>query len=66
MSSLLVGTLIIVSLFLFSKLIQRLSDLQISNVLHSIGDRGRAVICELFPPLSEKRAACRRDGRDRS
>lgn len=52
-SSLLVGTLIIISLFFFSKLIQRLSDLQISNVLHSIGDRGRAVILELFPPISE-------------
>ena len=52
-SSLLVGALIIVSLFLFSKLIQRLGDLQISNVLHSIGDRGRAVIGELFPPIAE-------------
>ncbi len=52
-SSLLVGVLIIVSLFLFSKLIQRLGDLQISNVLHKIGDRGRAVIRELFPPLPE-------------
>ncbi len=50
-SSLLVGALIIASLFLFSKLIQRLGDLQISNVLHSVGDRGRAVIRELFPPL---------------
>ncbi len=53
LSSLLVGVLIIVSLFLFSKLIQRLSDLQISNVLHTIGDRGRAVIRELFPQLPE-------------
>jgi uncharacterized membrane protein len=52
-SSLLVGVLIIVSLFLFSKLIQRLGDLQISNVLHSIGDQGRAVISELFPPIAE-------------
>ncbi|MGO9427515.1 DUF2254 domain-containing protein, partial [Rhodoblastus sp.] len=52
-SSLLVGGLIIVSLFLFSKLIQRLGDLQISNVLHTIGDRGRAVIRELFPQLPE-------------
>ena len=52
-SSLLVGALIIVSLFLFSKLIQRLGDLQISNVLHSMGDRGRAVISELFPPIAE-------------
>lgn len=52
-SSLLVDVLIIVSLFLFSKLIQRLGDLQISNVLHSIGDRGRAVISELFPPIAE-------------
>jgi uncharacterized membrane protein len=53
LSVLLVGILIIVSLLLFSKLIQRLGDLQISNVLHTIGDRGRAVIRELFLQLPE-------------
>ena len=52
-SSLLVGVLIVLSMLLFAKLIQRLGDLQISNVLHSIGDRGRAVISELFPPIAE-------------
>jgi len=51
-SSLLVGVLIVLSMLLFAKLIQRLGDLQISNVLHSIGDRGRAVIIELFPPIA--------------
>ena len=33
--------LIIVSMLMFSRLMQRLSDLQISNVLHLIGDQGR-------------------------
>ncbi len=47
-SSIVVGILIIVSMLLFSRLMQRLSDLQISNVLHLIGDQGRAVIADMF------------------
>jgi uncharacterized membrane protein len=49
LSALLVGVFIIASMFLFARLIQRLNDLQISNVLRLIGDRGRAVIHEMFP-----------------
>lgn len=51
-SSLFVAIMILYSLLLFSRLMQRLSDLQISNVLHAIGDQGRAIIRELFPPIS--------------
>ena len=40
-SSLLVATLLIVSMLLFSRLVQGLIDLQITNVLRSIGNRGR-------------------------
>jgi hypothetical protein len=36
-----VGILIVVSMLLFARLMQRLNDLQITNVLHLIGDQGR-------------------------
>jgi uncharacterized membrane protein len=42
-SNLLVATMLIVSMLLFSRLMQRLTDLQIGSVLRLIGDRGRAV-----------------------
>jgi uncharacterized membrane protein len=51
-SSLFVAIMILYSLLLFSRLMQRLSDLQISNVLHALGDQGRAIIDELFPQIS--------------
>jgi uncharacterized membrane protein len=47
-SSLLVGAMLILSMLLFSKLVQRLSDLQITNVLHFVGDKGREVIQDMF------------------
>ena len=50
-SSMLVATLLIVSMLLFSLLVQRLSDLQITNVLRLIGDRGREVIHDMFSPF---------------
>jgi uncharacterized membrane protein len=40
-SSLLVAVLLILSVVLFSRLIQRVNDLQITNVLRTIGDKGR-------------------------
>ena len=49
-STLLVSVFILASMFLFARLIQRLSDLQISNVLRLVGNRGRAVIEGMFPP----------------
>ena len=45
---LLVGVMIIVSMLMFARLMQRLGDLQIGNVLHLVGDRGRAVISNMF------------------
>ena len=47
-SMLLVGIMIVTSMLLFSRLMQRLGDLQIGNVLHLVGDQGRAVIGEMF------------------
>jgi uncharacterized membrane protein len=47
-SVLLVAGLLIVSMLLFSWLVQRLRDLQIVNVLRLIGDKGRQVIQEMF------------------
>ena len=58
-SSLLVGVMIIVSMLLFARLMQRLGDLQIGNVLHLVGDRGRTVIGEMFMRLDDNSAAPR-------
>jgi uncharacterized membrane protein len=52
-SSLAVVGLVIVSMLLFARLIQRLNDLQISSVLKTIGDRGRDVIREMFQRLDD-------------
>ena len=49
----LVGLMIIVSMLLFAKLMQRLGDLQIGNVLHLVGDQGRAVIRDMYRPLDD-------------
>jgi uncharacterized membrane protein len=53
-SVLLVTVMLILSMLLFARLVQSLNDLQITNVLHSIGDRGRAVIREMFERLDER------------
>jgi uncharacterized membrane protein len=44
----LVGILLLASVLLFSCLVQRLAKLQIANVLHLIGDKGREVIRHTF------------------
>ena len=56
-SMLLVGIMIIISVLAFSRLMQRLGDLQIGNVLHLVGDQGRAVIGEMFRRLDDASAA---------
>ena len=48
-STLLVGGLTMASTLLFALLVQRITSLQITNVLQFIGERGRAVIRETFP-----------------
>jgi uncharacterized membrane protein len=47
-SLMLVGILLLVSMLLFSWLVQRLVRLQISNVLQVVGDKGRGVIREMY------------------
>jgi uncharacterized membrane protein len=47
-SLMLVGILLLVSMLLFSWLVQRLVRLQISNVLQFVGDKGRQVIREMY------------------
>jgi uncharacterized membrane protein len=50
----LVAGLLVLSMILFSQLVKRLSDLQITSVLHVIGNSGRKVIREMFQRLDEK------------
>jgi uncharacterized membrane protein len=47
-SSLLVAIMLVVSMLLFARLVQRLTDLQIGNVLQLIGNKGREVVRSLF------------------
>ena len=47
-STILVGLLLVASMLLFARLMQRLTDLQITNVLNLIGDKGREVIRVMF------------------
>ena len=56
-STLLVAILLISSMLLFSRLVQRLTDLQITSVLQLIGDKGREVIRDTFRHLDERPAA---------
>lgn len=49
LSTVIVLALLVASTFLFARLVRGLSDLQISNTLRLIGDRGRVVIKEMFP-----------------
>jgi uncharacterized membrane protein len=55
-SCLVVGVMLILSMFLFALLVQRLTDLQVTNVLRLIGDKGREVIHDVFEHI-EKRPA---------
>jgi uncharacterized membrane protein len=50
----LVTGLLVLSMLLFSRLVKRLGDLQINNVLRVIGNTGRQVIREMFQRLDEK------------
>jgi uncharacterized membrane protein len=52
-SVLMVVAMLILSMLLFARLVQSLSDLQINNVLQLIGDRGREVIRAMFERLDE-------------
>ena len=50
-SVMLVVVLLILSMVVFAGLVSRLNDLQIGNVLHVIGQKGREVIQAMFPRL---------------
>jgi uncharacterized membrane protein len=63
-STLLAALMVIVSVILFSLLVQRLNDLQISNVLHVIGDKGRQVIREMYPRRNDKKVDMQKAKRD--
>ncbi len=53
-SGFVVAALLLLSVLLFSALMKGLSDLQITNVLHTIGDTGREIMREMFQRLDEK------------
>ena len=55
-SILLVGTLLVASMLLFSKLVQRLTALQITSVLQLIGKRGRSVIQDMLETFRQQAA----------
>jgi len=53
-SGVVVAGLLLLSMLLFSALMKGLTDLQITYVLHVIGDKGREVLREMFQRLDEK------------
>ena len=59
-SVLLVAILLVSSMLLFSWLVQRLTALQITSVLQLIGDKGRAVIRDMFETLERRSAPGRK------
>src|SRR5215471_21338467 len=54
LSALLVAALLIASMLLFAVLVQRLIDLQVTNVLQLIGNKGRQAIADTFRRLDEQ------------
>jgi uncharacterized membrane protein len=54
LSGVLVAGLLLLSMLLFSALMKGLRDLQITYVLHTIGDRGRDVLRETFQRVDEE------------
>lgn len=52
-STLLVTVLLIISMLVFARLVQRLNDIQITAVLQLIGRKGREVIRDMFPRLDK-------------
>ena len=52
-STLLVGALVVVSMLAFTELIRSVSDLQVQNVLQTIGMRGRSVVHAMFPRIAD-------------
>ncbi len=63
-SGFVVAGLLLLSMLLFSALMKGLSDLQITNVLRVIGDKGREVIREMFQRIDEKANSQSKRGRE--
>jgi len=53
-SLVIVVILLILSMIVFARLVRRVSDLQITNTLHTLGDHGRIVLKETFDRLDSK------------
>lgn len=56
-SALFVAALVVLSMLLFSFLVQRVNSIRIANVLQMIGDEGRRVIHETFRHLDKRPSA---------
>ncbi len=54
-ATMLVGLLVIASMFAFVGMVGSLNDMQIHNVLRGVGNRGRQVIADMYQPLSAER-----------
>jgi uncharacterized membrane protein len=63
LSGVVVAGLLLLSMLLFSALMKGLRDLQITYVLHTIGDRGRDVLRETFQRLDEEEDSQSKRGR---
>ncbi len=64
-SGIAVAGLLLLSMLLFSAMMKGLLNLQITYVLHVIGDKGREVIRETFQRLDEKAKSQSRSGQER-
>ena len=60
-SGVLVAIMLILSMLLFSRLVQRLTDLQVTSVLQLIGDKGREVIRSMFVRVDDAGMAAARN-----
>jgi uncharacterized membrane protein len=61
-STWIVAALLIVSMIMFARLVRGLTDLQVTNTLHLIGDRGREIINKTFKHLDDRRTGARTGG----
>jgi uncharacterized membrane protein len=57
LSAVLVGTMLLVSMLLLALLVERLTKLQITDVLRLVGDRGRDVIRDMFQQFDARQPA---------
>jgi uncharacterized membrane protein len=63
-STLIVGVMLVGSMILFARLVQRLTDLHVTNVLHLVGDKGREVVRHTFRRLDDEPTAAQKTWKD--